>query len=156
MQVLDLVFVILLGLLVLRGFLKGFSGELFSIASPALAFVAAVFFFRNGAEFLRSRFDQDALQMALFPEILAFLGIFIVVFIAGKIAGRIVKDVIVRLRLDVLDKVLGLFLGLAEALALIILILFLLNAQPLFNSGPLLDQSLFAKYLLPFVEVFHV
>jgi len=151
-QVLDLFFIILLGLLVLRGFLKGFTGEFFSIASLALAFIAAFFLFKNGAAFIRSRY----LQVALLPEILAFLAIFLIVFLAGKIIGRIVKDIIGRLNLDGLDKALGILLGLAEALALIVLVLFLLRIQRLFDAFPLLSQSLFARFLLPLIGAFRV
>jgi len=151
-QTLDLIFVILLGLLVLRGFLKGFTGEFFSIASFALALIAAFFFFKNGGAFLRERY----LQMAILPEILAFLAVFIIVFIAGKIIGHIVHDIINRLNLDTLDKVLGIFLGLAETIAIVVLVLFLLVNQHLFNSTYLLEQSFFAQLFLPLIGVFHV
>ena len=151
MQVLDLVFVILLGLLVLRGFLKGFTGELFSIVSPALAIAASIFFFKNGAVFLRSRYTQDFLQAPFIAEILAFLGIFVIVFFAGKITGHMIKDIVVRLKLDALDKTLGILLGLAEATALIIFILFLLAAQPLFDPLPILSKSFIARFLLSFM-----
>ena len=152
MQTLDLFFVILLGLLVLRGFLKGFTGEFFSIASLALALIVSVFLFKNGAAFVRSRY----IQAPFLPEILSFLGIFLIVFLAGKIVEHIVKDIIGRLNLQTLDKVLGLFLGLAEAAALIVLVLFLLVIQRLFDPAPLLGQSLFARFLLPLMEGFHV
>jgi membrane protein required for colicin V production len=149
----DLVFIILLGLLTLRGFLKGFTGEFFSIASLALGLISAVFFFKNGAVFLRARYFQN---LALLPEILAFFGIFLIVFIAGKILEHIIKDIISRLNLDKLDKVLGLALGLAEAIALISLVLLLLTIQPLFDSSSLLEGSIFARVFLPLIGGFRV
>ena len=152
MQTLDLVFVILIGLLVLRGFLKGFTGEFFSIASVTLAMITALLFFRNGAAFLRSRY----LQMNIFPEVIAFLVIFLVVFVAGKILEHIVKDIIEHLNLHTLDKVLGLFLGLAEGFALIVVVLFVLIKQPLFDPIHLLINSFFARLLLPFLGVGYV
>jgi membrane protein required for colicin V production len=152
LQALDLIFIILMGLLVLRGFLKGFTGEFFSIASIALALIAAVFLFRNGGAFIRMRY----LNMAILPEILAFLLIFAIVFIAGKLVGHIVHDIINRLNLHTFDKILGIFLGLAEALAVIFIILFILVYQPLFNPASLLEKSLFAWLLMPFIGVFRV
>jgi membrane protein required for colicin V production len=152
MQTLDLIFIVIAGLLVLRGFLKGFTGEFFSIASVAFSVIVAVLFFKSGAGFLRSRY----LQMELLPEILAFLAVFIIVFIAGKIIGHIVHDIINRLNLDTLDKVLGIFLGLAETIAIVVLVLFLLVNQHLFNSTYLLEQSFFAQLFLPLIGVFHV
>jgi len=152
LQTLDLIFIILMGLLVLRGFLKGFTGEFFSIASIALAVIAAVLFFKNGGAFLRERY----LRMAILPEIFAFLIIFAVVFIAGKLVGHIVHDIINRLNLHTFDKVLGIFLGLSEALAVIVLALFILVNQPLFDPSQLLGRSLFAWLLMPFIGVFRV
>lgn len=153
LSALDLIFIILLGLLTLRGFLKGFTGEFFSIASLALGLISAVFFFKNGAEFLRARYFQN---LALLPEILAFFAIFVIVFIAGKILEHIIKDIISRLNLDKLDKVLGLVLGLAEAIALISLVLLLLTIQPLFDAGSFLKGSIFARVFLPLIGVFRV
>ncbi|MCL1927909.1 MAG: CvpA family protein [Treponema sp.] len=152
MQALDLVYIILAGLLVLRGFLKGFTGEFFSIASVAFSVIVAVLFFKSGAGFLRSRY----LQMELFPEILAFLIIFIAVFIIGKITEHVIKDIITGLNMNVLDKILGIILGLAESFALIVLSLFVLTIQPVFDPAPLVEQSFFARLFLPFVRAFRV
>ena len=149
MQTLDVVFLILSGLLVLRGYLKGFTGEFFSIASFALAIMGGVLFFNSGAAFLRS-FNFN---MALFPEIVAFLIIFLIVFILGKVVENIVKDIINRLNLGSLDKFLGIFLGLAEAAALIVLFLFILMIQPLFDSTRILEESFFARLFLPLIRM---
>ena len=152
MQTLDLIFIILAGLFVLRGFLRGFTGEFFSIASMALAFIAAVLLFKNGADFIRTRY----LQSEFIPEIIAFIVIFITVFVIGKAIEKVVKDIINRLNLDVLDKAFGIIIGLAEGCAIIVLLLFLLSIQPLFDPAPLIDQSYFARLLLPLIGAFHV
>jgi len=147
----------LLVLFALRGFLKSFSGEFFSIVSLVLALAAGFILYKNGAAFLRS-LDLSAavLKSALVPEIAAFAAVFFIVFIAGKIIGSVVKDIIQRLHLDFLDKILGIFLGLAEALALIVLVLFIIKNQPLFNPVSLLSKSVFSRFLLPFIGSFHV
>jgi len=142
-QTLDWIFIGILGLLVLRGFLKGFTGEFISLASVTLGIIFAVLFFRNGAAFIRSRY----IQVDMLPEIIAFLAIFLVVFIAGKILEHIINDIIEHLNLRTFDKVLGLFLGLAEGFALIIVVLFILKNQPLFDPFPLFRTSFFARYL---------
>lgn len=152
MQLLDIVCIILIGLLVLRGFLKGFTGEFFFIASLALALSTAILFYKPGAHFLRSRY----LQMALLPEILSFLAILVTVFFLSKIIERIVKDIINHLGLETLDKALGGILGLAESFAIIIILLFFLTTQPFFDPVPLIGESIFARFFLPFVEVLHV
>ncbi|MDR1352687.1 MAG: CvpA family protein [Treponema sp.] len=148
MPLIDIVFFALLGLLTLRCFLKGFTGEIIALASFAFGVMAAVFFFRAGAAFIRTK---ALAGVAVVPEILAFAGIFIVVFIAGKILDRIVKDIIERLHLDGLNRFLGVFLGFVEGLALISVILIVLWLQPLFDSSPLLESSFFARVILPLV-----
>jgi membrane protein required for colicin V production len=153
LPVIDLVFIVLLGLLTLRGFLKGFTGEFFSIASLALGILAAALLFKNGAAFLRNRYFQN---LALVPEVLAFLAIFLAVFLLGKILEHIVKDIISRLNLDRLDRALGLFLGVAEACALIVLTVFVLLIQPLFDPQELLGKSFFVRLLAPLIGAFRV
>lgn len=148
MPLIDIVFFALLGLLTLRCFLKGFTGEIIALASIAFGVMAAVFFFRAGAAFIRTKALDD---VAVVPEILAFAGIFIVVFIVGKILDRVVKDIIERLHLDGLNRFLGLFLGFVEGLALISVILIVLRLQPLFDSSSLLERSFFARVILPLV-----
>ena len=152
MQLMDIIFIGLLGLLALRGLLRGFSGELLSIASLVLALMAAVFLLSNVAAFIRLHY----LQISLVPEILAFVAIFLVVFIAGKIIEKIIKDIIDRLNLGGLDKALGLILGLAEGIAIMVLVLFLLIIQPFFDPSELLGKSFFASLILPIIGVFHV
>jgi membrane protein required for colicin V production len=148
MPLIDIVFFVLLGLLTLRCFLKGFTGELIALASLAFGITAAVVFFRPGAAFIRTKALSD---VAAVPEILAFAGIFIVVFAAGKILDRIVKDIIERLHLDGLNRFLGLFLGFVEGVALVAVILAVLRLQPLFDSAPLLEKSFFAGLLFPLI-----
>jgi membrane protein required for colicin V production len=145
---LDIVFLVLLALLTLRCFLKGFTGEIIALASLALGVVCAVFFFKTGAAFIRQRALSD---VAFLPEIIAFTAIFAVVFIAGKLLDYIIKDIINRLSLDGLDRFLGLFLGLLEGTALLSLLLLILCAQPLFDPDPLLSKSVFARFLLPLI-----
>ncbi|MDR0600736.1 MAG: CvpA family protein [Treponema sp.] len=153
LSALDLFFLILLILLVPRGFLKGFTGEFFSIASLALGVIAALFLFKNGAALLRARFFPG---LAVVPEILSFAGIFTAVFLAGKILGRFAADIIAGMNLDKLDRALGLVLGAGEALALFSAVSLLLRVQPLFDAGDLLEKSVFARLLLPLIGGFHV
>jgi membrane protein required for colicin V production len=152
MSVPDIVFLVILGLLTLRGFLTGFSGELLSIATLALALVAAVFLFDNVASYFRSRY----LPVALLPELLGFLAVFLAVSVAGKLLQKIVKDIVERIDFLGLDKTLGLILGLAEGFALVVLILFLLRVQPFFDTSKIFDTSFIARILLPVIGAFHV
>jgi membrane protein required for colicin V production len=148
MQGIDIFFLVLFGILVLRCFLHGFTGEIISLASIALGLAGAVFFFKNGAAFIRT-FAFATIKVI--PEILAFLGIFLIVYILGRIIDHIVKDIINRLNLTGLNRFLGFILGLIEGVAAVSLILLLLCIQPLFDSTALLEKSIFARVLLPFI-----
>lgn len=153
MPVIDIVFLALIGLLTLRCFLKGFSGEIIALASFALGITGAVFFFRAGAAFFRTNplFKGIFSGIPALPEILAFIAIFVIVFIAGKIIDHILADIIRRLYLNGLNRFLGFILGLVEGVALVSLILILLTLQPLFDPVPLLSQSIFARLLFPLI-----
>jgi membrane protein required for colicin V production len=149
MTTIDVVLLVVAGLLTLRAFLRGFTGEIFSVASLTLGIFAAVFFFKNGAAFLRF-FMPD---VPLVPEILSFLVIFLAVFITGKILEHVVKDIVNKLGLNGLDRFLGLILGIAEGIVVIALVLVFISIQPLFNSAPLLGESVLARLILPLIGI---
>jgi uncharacterized membrane protein required for colicin V production len=74
------------------------------------------------------------------------------VFTAVKLLEFILRDIVKRISLlGGVDRLLGVAFGLIEGLVLVSLILWILMIQPLFNPGPLLENSLFARLLLPFV-----
>jgi membrane protein required for colicin V production len=75
------------------------------------------------------------------------------VFILGKILDHIVRDIINRLHLDGLNRFFGLLLGLIEGVTLIVLILVVLQLQPLFDPLPLLSHSIFARFFLPLTKL---
>jgi membrane protein required for colicin V production len=146
----DLVFLVLLGLFIIRGYARGFVTELFSWAALAMGIIAAVFFYHVGAEFLRTK---TILTMKYLPEILAFLGIFLIVFLLFKMIEKVLKDIVVGVKLGGLNKFLGLVFGIVEGVAIIGLALFIITIQPLFSPDKVLAGSFFADILLPFMEM---
>jgi membrane protein required for colicin V production len=153
MSAMDVVFLVLFGLLTLRAFLRGFTGEIFSLASFALGLVAAIFFFKTGAVFLRTLILKD---IPLVPEIMSFVILFLIVFIIGKILERMVKDIVDRLKLGGLNSFLGFILGMVEGIARRALILVVLSIQPLFNPLPLFAESIIARLMLPLIGIANV
>jgi len=65
--------------------LKGFVSEILSMAAVVLGLLAALFFHKNGGEFLRSQFWPG---LSVIPEIAAFIILFIIVFLAVKIIEK--------------------------------------------------------------------
>lgn len=146
LPVIDLVFAILIVLMVIHGYVKGFVEEFFSWASLVLAILAAVFLHPAGAAFIRKSIMQNVKYV---PEILAFIGIFFVVTLFIKMLERVLKDVVKGARLGGVNKFLGLFFGLLEGFALVALILFVLSVQPVFDVSKILGNSIFADIMLP-------
>ncbi|MCL2276539.1 MAG: CvpA family protein [Treponema sp.] len=147
-SVIDIIFLILIGLFMVRCYLKGFVSELLSMAGFALGILAALYFYKNGAEFLRERFWPD---LKTIPEVLSFLFLFVIVLIVVKLLAVMLKGIISGIRLGGVDRVLGLIFGLAEGIAVISLMLFFIRIQPLFDPSVIISDSFFANLLLPFI-----
>jgi len=146
--VLDIVFIILIALFVIRCYLKGFISELLSMAAIVLGLLASLFFYKNGAEFVRAQFMPDT---KIVPEVIAFISLFLIVFIIIKFLEAIFKNIIYEVKLGNVDRFLGVIFGLAEGIAVVSLVLFLMRIQPLFDPSSLLSDSIFARLLLPLI-----
>ena len=148
--VIDMVFLILIALMVIRGYLKGFISEIFSWAALILAIWMAVLFHPAGAEFIRSKTMENVQYI---PEVLAFIAIFLIVMLLVKMVGKVLKDVVMGAKLGGANKILGAIFGLVEGFTLVALILFLLTIQPIFDASNILANSIFAQILLPIINV---
>lgn len=142
----DIVFGCLVLILVVRCALRGFIEEFMSMAAVVLGALCAILLFKQGAAYLEKRFD-----LPLPAELPAFVLLFLIAFVIVKILGKVLDDIIDRVNLESLDRVFGALFGLAEGLLVVSVFLFILSIQPLFDSAPLLEGSLFSRYLLPLV-----
>ena len=147
-SVIDIVFILLIALFVIRCYLKGFVSELLSMAAIILGILSSLFFYKNGGEYLRVKFWPE---LKIIPEIIAFIALFIIVFIVVKFLEMMLKGIIQGVKLSGVDRFLGVIFGLAEGVAIVSLILFLLKVQPLFDSSLILSDSVFARFLLPLI-----
>jgi membrane protein required for colicin V production len=147
-SVIDVIFILLTALFALRCYLKGFISELLSMAAVVLGLLASLFFYKNGAEYLRARYWPD---LKTIPEVIAFVALFLIVFIIVKLLEAMLKGIIHGIQLGGADRFLGIFFGIAEGIAVVSLVLFVLRIQPLFDPSSILSDSLFARLLLPFI-----
>jgi len=147
-SIIDIVFVGLIGLFMIRCYLKGFVSEFLSLAGFVLGILASLYLYKNGGELIKSRFMPD---VNIIPDIIAFVLIFIFVFIVVKLLEHILIDIIDKVSLTSADGYIGIVFGLAEGIAVVSLVLFLLRIQPLFDPGVILDDSFFARILLPLI-----
>ncbi|MDR1618260.1 MAG: CvpA family protein [Treponema sp.] len=146
--VIDIFFLVLIALLVIRCAFRGFIGEIMAVAAFLLGLLTSLFFYKNGGIFVREKFMPDT---KVLPEVIAFIVLFFIVFILVKILEWILKDIIDRVSLGGVDRFLGILLGLAEGIAVTGLVLFVLSIQPLFDPAALLERSIFAGLLLPLI-----
>lgn len=152
----DIIFIILILLLVIRCGLRGFIGEFMSMASVLLGLLGAFFFYENGAVFIRERFlSPNMLYAGVLANIFSFMAVFLIIFILIKILESILSDIVSRIRFGGIDKFLGLLLGLIEGFVLISLVIWLILIQPLFQAEAVLGGSIFARYLVPLIQGVH-
>ena len=144
----DFIFIGLIGLFMIRCFLKGFVSEILSMAAVVFGLLTALFLHKNGGEFLRNQFWPE---LRVIPEIAAFIILFVIVFLVIKIIEKMLVNIIERVSLSGANSFLGLIFGLVEGIVLISLVLLLLKIQPLFDSSSLLANSFFARLLLPLI-----
>ncbi|MDR0589596.1 MAG: CvpA family protein [Spirochaetaceae bacterium] len=152
LEPIDIIFIALVLILVIRCALRGFIEEVLSMASVVMGVLAAVFFYKNGGIFIRERYLEN---VGVIPEILAFVILFLIPFVGIRIVEHIIKDIVVKVNLGGLDRFLGILFGLLEGITLISLVLFVIDIQPLFDKNLLLEKSFFARFLLPVIGEVH-
>ena len=146
LSILDIVFISLTGLLMIRCFFRGFVAEIFSMAAVIFGLLAAIILYKNGGILLKERFWPE---LDIIPKIVAFAAVFLIVFVIIKIIQLIFADVVQKIKLAGADRFLGLILGLAEGISVICFVIFILYIQPLFDPAEILSDSFFGRLLLP-------
>ena len=142
--VIDMVLLVLLIVLAIRGAIRGFVAEIGSVAALVVGFGGAILFYKPLAALIGRMFG-----ISMWNPLIAFLLLFLVLYLVIKLLERLLHAVFDKLNLERLDRAIGLFLGLAEGLLAVCVLLFLLNWQPLFDARGLLEHSLFARFLAP-------
>lgn len=130
-----------------RTAIVGFVAEFFSKAAVIAGVAVAVLFYRRLAPYV-SRVAGDG----PFPEIVAFLLIFIVVYLAAKIVQNLAGNAFEGESMTNLDRAMGFFLGLAEGFLAAVVILIAVKGQAWFDLSSLTDGSVFARALDPFLS----
>ncbi|MDR2519381.1 MAG: CvpA family protein [Spirochaetaceae bacterium] len=145
----DIIFLILILLSMVRCALRGFIKEFLSMTSLICGVLAAIFFYKKGAAFLRERFFAN---IRIIPEVLAFSLLFFAAFLAVKIVELMLKDVVDMIDLGGVDRFIGILLGFLEGLVVVLAALFVITVQPVFELEPVLRESVFAQLLVPLIQ----
>ena len=132
----DIVSLIILFILAIRATFRGFLTEIMSMASIIVGIIIAVVFTRPVSELLQSYIGNSFWNM-----IIAFLGLFLVSYLLIKIFENSLNTLIEKVQLEKLDQSLGFFLGLIEGFLLIVIVVFLLQTQQIFDVKNLFVNS---------------
>jgi membrane protein required for colicin V production len=144
----DVIFLILIAIAALRCAVRGFISELLSMAATIFGILSAIFFYRQGAALIRELIMPDVKAI---PEIIAFMVILLVVYTLIKIVESALKSIILGIHLGGLDRLLGFLFGVIEGVVIVCLILFLMTIWPFNDLSAILDNSIFAIFLLPVI-----
>ena len=142
----DIFFTAILIIAIFRCVIRGFVREFMSAAAFIGGIITAIFFSAQGAEFVALR-----LGLVRGSRIIAFITIFIVIYLVIKILEGIIQRLLEKLHLEKLDRALGFFLGIVEGVLLIMLIIFILQIQPFFDTSELLRESFIAGLIFRYL-----
>ncbi len=142
---LDIIFLVLILLVVVKVTLTGFITEFFSKAAVIIGAAGAVLLYARLSPYVVSVIGSDG-----FPDVIAFLLIFLVLYLAVKLVQQLAGTAMQGESLTNLDRALGFFLGIAEGILLVTVILMVMKKQVWVDTRFLLDDSLFARILEPF------
>ncbi len=142
----DIVFAVLILIMALRTGFRGFIREFMSMAALILGIGVAVVFSGQTAILI-----DEYLEAQAWSQVIAFLALFVLVYLFVKIFESALNRIVERINLANLDHALGFFLGVAEGLFLVFVLLLVLQIQPFVNPDPIVQSSVFAEALLPFL-----
>lgn len=146
----DIIFLIIAGVLAVRGLFKGLIRELFSFGALVAGLLIAMALSGKVSEVFTSQFGSHSWNKGL-----SFFIVFILVFIALKFVERIILKMMEETAAFGVDKGLGLLLGLLEGIVICSLLTYFIDTQTLFNTDKLLSGSFFVPFfvkIFPFLE----
>jgi membrane protein required for colicin V production len=142
MNFVDILAIILILILCIRGYLKGFVNEIFSLLIIVLGLTGAFILYRPlGTVFL------DFIENTDIALVFAFFSIFILITIFLIILRNILVQFIERLNLTDADSILGIIIGLVKGVLLLGIVLVFLKHHPVFRIDELIGRSFFYPYL---------
>ena len=132
----DIFFTAIILFMTVKAIIRGFVTEVMSIAALGLGIILGVLFSGMLGEFIGSKFG-----VSNWNQVIAFLIIFLVSYIIIKIFENGLNALIEKIHLNKLDRSLGLFFGIVEGLVLVIIIVFVIEVQPIFDTQKLESES---------------
>ncbi|MCX6581908.1 MAG: CvpA family protein [Candidatus Aminicenantes bacterium] len=146
LNVLDIVFLIIVGISILLGIIKGFIRELFSLVFLIIGGVLAFLFYNDvGGVLVKLLKNRNISNFA------GFIVIFAGVLIAGAIITYAIKKVFTFGPLKAVDRILGGVFGLVRGILISAVIVLMFLAFPVHDDLPV--KSKIAPYLVDTIRV---
>lgn len=142
----DIVFAVVVVFVTLRAAIRGFVKELLSTASLFVGIAAAVAFSGLVASYI-----VPYVGSLVWSQIIGFLAVFILIYLVLKLFENGMHRLVERINLQSLDHAMGIFLGFAEGIVVVFLLILVIQIQPFIHPDAILQDSLFARFLLPFL-----
>lgn len=145
-NIVDVVIVVVAFLAAVVGAVRGFAMEFSSRAGFLVGFVVALVFARLGASLVSDTFDLPILWSTL----IAFIVFFIIGYVLMMMVGSLLDRTLDAMKLDWLDRLLGMVLGVAEVVVVVAFIVYLLELQNVVNLDAYLDPSVItSRFIRP-------
>ncbi|MBR4376567.1 MAG: CvpA family protein [Spirochaetia bacterium] len=151
MNIADLIFLLLALFFVIKGFFRGFISEFMSMAALILGLIAALAFQNQLSALLKDMIKSDT-----FRPIAAFFLLFIGTYILVKLLELLLHNAIEAIKMNSLDRLLGLVWGLLETAVIVLIIVFLIYRFKFKAGISFLDESVVARYARDFLDGLHL
>jgi membrane protein required for colicin V production len=135
MNILDIIFLILIGLSIIYSFIRGLVRELFSLLAIILGFFGATYGYLAMANWLRRWMGNETLA-----QVLGFAILFFLIALGLGLLGRALSRLLKKMDLSWADRMGGAAFGFIKAIFLIAIILLVLTAF-LPSRSKLLSES---------------
>ena len=143
----DLLFFLIALFFVIKGFIRGFISEFMSMAALILGLVAALMFQNQVAALLKDMVKSDT-----FRPLVAFFILFIGTYVVVKLVEMLLHNAIEAIKMNSLDRLLGVVWGLLETSVIVLIIVFLIYRFKFKAGMSFLDESVVAKYARNFLD----
>ncbi len=143
MNIIDLIIIIAVLIFCIKGYLKGFINELFSLLIIILGLTVSFLFYKSLSSVVYTFIENKDLAF-----IVSFLSIFILVTILLIIIRNTLTNLIDSLNFTGVDYILGLFIGLIKGIILCSALLIFLKNNPVLK----IDVAIKRSYIYPFLE----
>ena len=143
----DLLFLLIAIFFVIKGFIRGFISEFMSMAALILGLIAALMFQNQVAALLKDMVKSDT-----FRPLVAFFILFIGTYIVIKLLEMLLHNAIEAIKMNSLDRLLGILWGLLETSVIILIVVFLIYRFKFKAGMSFLDESVVAKYARDFLD----